>query len=120
MLSRVAEELTTAQQHDEPVAMIAPGLCVTPTAISPTEGRYQVVTNEFVGCDWCAIFNTSKFFNLHRTGRAFYFQLCLGNPRESVGVVHFTESEPGSFRSPRRGTFGGFEFIRPMRLQLIE
>ena len=79
-----------------------------------------MVTNEFVDCDWCTIFNTSEFFNLHKNGKAFYFQLCLGDPRQSVGVVHFTEVEPGSLRSPRRGTFGGFEFRRPMRMQIIE
>lgn len=90
------------------------------SGIRPTEAKYHVVANEFIDCNWCAIFNTSEFFNLHRKGKAFYFQLCLGNPRQSVGVVHFTETEPGSFRSPRRGTFGGFEFSRPIRLQLIE
>jgi len=100
--------------------MIERALCEKPAATGPAEGRYQVAVNEFVDCDWCAIFNTADFFNLHKEGRAFYFQLCLGNPRQSVGVVHFTETEPGSFRSPRRGTFGGFEFNRPLRLELIE
>jgi hypothetical protein len=117
MFTPISEEPSLAREAG---ALIEPELCVKPAATEPTDGRYQVVTNEFVGCEWCAIFNTSKFFNLHKTGRAFYFQLCLGNPRESVGVVHFTESEPGSFRSPRRGTFGGFEFNRPLRLEVIE
>ena len=26
----------------------------------------------------------------------------------------------GRFRSPRRGTFGGFEFDRPIRIELLE
>jgi len=120
MLPRVSEDLSNPRHNNEAGPMIERALRAEPTAISPTEGRYQIATNEFVSCDWCAIFNTSEFFNLHKNGRAFYFQLCLGNPRESAGVVHFTESEPGSFRSPRRGTFGGFEFNRALRMELIE
>jgi len=85
------------------------------------EGRYAVAVNEFLDFDWCAIFNTPAFFKLHRNGgKAFYFQLCLGDPPQSVGVVHFTEVEPGWFRSPRRGTFGGFEFNRQLRLEVME
>src|ERR1051325_699869 len=121
MLLRVTEELSCAQQNNGVGITIERALWAAPAAATcPTEGRYQIVTNEFVACDWCAIFNSSEFFNLHKNGQAFYFQLCLGNPRESVGVVHFTEVEPGSFRSPRRGTFGGFEFNRPVRLEVIE
>jgi hypothetical protein len=120
MLIHVPDELCRARQNAGDVTMIERALCATPAATGPTEGRYQVVTNEFVGCDWCAIFNTSEFFNLHKNGKAFYFQLCLGHPRQSVGVVHFTEVEPGWFRSPRRGTFGGFEFNRPLRVEIVE
>ena len=120
MLLRLSEEPSPAPQNHEGRTAIEPVLSVLPASTALKEGRYHVVTNEFVGCDWCAIFNTSKFFNLHKTGRAFYFQLCLGKPRQCVGVVHFTEVEPGCFRSPRRGTFGGFEFNRPLRLEVIE
>src|SRR5215471_7762700 len=120
MLTRASEELSSASQYDETGALIERAICEKPASPGATEGRYQVVTNEFVGCDWCAIFNTAEFFNLHKSGKSFYFQLCLGNPRESVGVVHFTEIEPGAFRSPRRGTFGGFEFNRQLRVEVIE
>lgn len=120
MLTRVPEDLSHARQNDQAVTLSERALCEKPEAIDPTGGRYQVVTNESADCDWCAIFNTLEFFNLHKKGRAFYFQLCLGNPRQSVGVVHFTETEPGLFRSPRRGTFGGFEFNRPARVEVIE
>jgi hypothetical protein len=120
LLGHLTQEVSSAQQNEEPRTFIERAARVNPAAIRSTEGRYQLVTNEFVGCDWCAIFNTPEFFNLHKNGQSFYFQLCMGNPRESVGVVHFTELEPGSFRSPRRGTFGGFEFNRPLRLELIE
>jgi Acetyltransferase (GNAT) domain len=120
MLTRVPEQLSPSRQSVEPDTLIERALSVKPAAGGPREGKYHVVTNEFVDCGWCAIFNTAAFFNLHKKGKAFYFQLCLGNPRESVGVVHFTEVEPGAFRSPRRGTFGGFEFSRPVRLEVIE
>ena len=120
MLLRLSEEPSPAPQIDEAATVIEPALSVMPASTPPAEGRYHLVTNEFVRCDWCAIFNTSQFFNLHKNGSAFYFQLCLGSPLQSVGVVHFTEVEPGSFRSPRRGTFGGFEFNRPLRVELME
>jgi Acetyltransferase (GNAT) domain len=116
----LSEETSRDAQNIEAGTVIEPAPCAKPAPTASTEGRYHVVTNEFIGCDWCAIFNTSKFFDLHKNGSAFYFQLCLGSPLQSVGVVHFTEVEPGSFRSPRRGTFGGFEFSRPLRLELIE
>jgi Acetyltransferase (GNAT) domain len=84
------------------------------------EDRYKLIVNGFLNCAWCSIFNTSRFFNLHKSGSSFYFQLCLGDLLETVGVVHFTEVEPGYFRSPKRGTFGGFEFNRSLRIEVIE
>src|SRR6185295_14714483 len=71
-------------------------------------------------CDWCSIFNTPEFFNLHKSCTAFYFQLCIGNPPQPVGVAHFSEVAPGVFRSPRRGTFGGFEFRHNLRIEAVE
>jgi hypothetical protein len=44
----------------------------------------------------------------------------MGDPAEAVGVAHFSETQPGQFRSPRRGTFGGFEFNRPIRIEMLE
>ncbi len=85
-------------------------------------GKYAVMINQFAPFTWGSIFNTAEFFKLHRDdpSRAFYFQLCLGDPPQTVGVAHFTEVAPGHFRSPRRGTFGGFEFGRNLRLETIE
>jgi hypothetical protein len=120
MLARLSEEHSPAPQNDDAVTLTEPALSVMPAPTAATEGRYHVVTNEFVDCHWCTIFNTPQFFNLHKNGSAYYFQLCLGKPQQCVGVVHFTEVEPGHFRSPRRGTFGGFEFNRPLRLEVIE
>src|SRR5580765_1281860 len=89
-------------------------------ASAAIDGRYEVCVNQFVPCDWCSIFNTSEFFKLHRTDTAFYFQLCMGDPAVPVGVAHFSEIGSGHFRSPRRGTFGGFEFNRAIRFELLE
>jgi len=85
-------------------------------------GKYVVAVNQFAPFTWGSIFNTADFFKLHRGdgGRAFYFQLCMGDPPQPIGVAHFTEVVPGHFRSPRRGTFGGFEFGRNLRLETIE
>jgi len=84
------------------------------------DARYHVVMNAFHHCDWSSIFNTTEFFGLHNNGSGMFFHLGLGEPFETVGVVHFTEIEPGIFRSPARGTFGGYEFNRPLRLEVIE
>lgn len=83
-------------------------------------GKYQLQVNQFYKCDWCSIFNTPQFFELHRDGAAFYFQLCIGTPSQVVGVVHFTPVEPGHYRSPRRGTFGSFEFRETLRMEAVE
>src|SRR5215469_5129258 len=89
-------------------------------ASASIDAKYEFRVNQFVPCDWCSIFNTPEFFKLHRTDNAFYFQLCMGDPAVAIGVAHFSETEPGHFRSPRRGTFGGFEFSRPVRIEMLE
>jgi hypothetical protein len=96
--------------------------------LAPLEGalitalpeKYSLLVNRFIGCDWCTIFNTVNFFQLHRPSSAFYFQLACGNTNRVVGVAHFGEVASGYFRSPVRGTFGGFEFVENVRLQAVE
>jgi len=66
------------------------------------------------------IFNTRQFFELHRSTKSFYFQLISGDPAQVLGVVHFSEVAPGHYRSPRRGTFGGFEFRETLRMEVVE
>jgi hypothetical protein len=72
--------------------------------------NFHVAVNEFLPCAWCSIFNTAEFFRLHRHGTGFYFQLLHRSHPEVVAIAHFTEDSDGCFKSPRRGTFGGFEF----------
>jgi hypothetical protein len=88
--------------------------------VVPLQGKYALHVNRFNECDWCSVFNTIRFFRLHKTGAAFYFQLCAANPASVVGVAHFTEVEPGYYRSPLRGTFGGFEFRQNLRVESVE
>src|SRR3954447_10531239 len=100
--------------------MIQLGCPPLQNASAVIDGRYELCVNQFIPCDWCSIFNTLEFFRLHRSEKAFYFQLCMGDPAAAVGVAHFSETQPGHFRSPRRGTFGGFEFNRGIRIEMLE
>jgi hypothetical protein len=86
----------------------------------PLQGKYSLHVNRFIECDWCSIFNTNRFFQLHKTDAAFYFQLCAGNSPRVAGVAHFIQVEPGYYRSPLRGTFGGFEFRQNLRVESVE
>jgi hypothetical protein len=59
---------------------------------------------------WHSIFNASAFFRLHaRERNGYYFRCLRAETRELLAVAHFTESSPGIFVSPLRGTFGGYE-----------
>jgi hypothetical protein len=100
--------------------MIESALQVAGGTCTSLDGKYDFRVNQFVPCDWCSIFNTATFFNLHKSDRSFYFQLCLGDPAVPIGIAHFSETEAGCFRSPRRGTFGGFEFNRTIRIEALE
>lgn len=63
--------------------------------------------------EWLSIFNTRLFFDMHRTSRkAFYLAMQDEENSTFQAVVHLTESGEGDFRSPLRGTYGGFEFSR--------
>jgi hypothetical protein len=88
--------------------------------IMPLPEKYSLHVNHFIECGWCSIFNSVQFFQLHKSGSAFYFQLAATSPSRVVGIAHFTEVEPGYFRSPVRGTFGGFEFGENLRVQAVE
>jgi len=64
--------------------------------------------------------HSSRFFNLHKNGSAFYFQLCLGKPRQCVGVVHFTESSRATFAALVGARLVDSSSNRPLRLEVIE
>ncbi len=57
---------------------------------------------------WVDIFNTVAFFNLYKTSNSVF--LSLSSEQKVVGYIHFTETEPGVYKSPYRGTYGSFSF----------
>lgn len=66
--------------------------------------------------EWCAIFNSIEFYNLHKTSTSFY--LSFLSDERLIGVCHFTEIETGVYRSPYRGTFGGIDFTDELDLSV--
>ena len=56
---------------------------------------------------WCDLFQTRRYFRLHLSGRDRYFVLRRQRENEVIAAIHFSEVEPGHFRSPRRATYGG-------------
>ncbi len=65
---------------------------------------------------WCDIFNHPFFYNLHKTDSSFYLSFFL--EESLIGVCHFTEVEPGVYRSPFRGTYGNISFKEDLDLKL--
>ncbi len=63
------------------------------------------------------IFNRIEFFNLHKKQNSVYLSVFRDN--QLIGVCHFTEIDPGVYRSPHRGTYGGFNFIKDIDLSSI-
>lgn len=62
--------------------------------------------------EWFTIFNSLRYFN-HHLGTSHGEYLVQKNASEEVEAVFcYSETDQGSFRSPKRGTFGGFEFSK--------
>ena len=59
---------------------------------------------------WCDLFQTRRYFRLHPGGSNRYFVLRRQSDDEVISAIHFSEVEPGHFRSPGRATFGGPAF----------
>ena len=59
---------------------------------------------------WCDLFQTRRYFRLHPGGSNRYFVLRRRSDDEAIAAIHFSEIEPGHFRSPGRATFGGPAF----------
>ncbi len=66
--------------------------------------------------DWCDIFNHPDFYNLHKTDSSFYLSFFV--EEKLVGLCHFTQTEPGVFRSPFRGTYGNISFKEELDLKI--
>jgi len=75
-------------------------------------GHFKLVElSKDVGLDDCYIFNTYRYFELHKIPNASYIALLNTDTNAIIGVCHFTELENKVFISPFRGTFAGPELL---------
>ncbi|MDZ8035333.1 hypothetical protein [Nostoc sp. DedSLP04] len=84
------------------------------------DDKYEIKVNYFIESEVNHIFNTYNFFNIHQTERAFYFQLCKKNSEIVLGTIHFTEIASNVFKSPAKGTFGGFVIQENIEFNIYE
>ena len=70
---------------------------------------FEITINEEPGGEGGALFNTFRFFNLHKTERSYYIAIKDKNSHATLGTFSCREMEEHVVRSPLRGTFGGFE-----------
>jgi hypothetical protein len=85
--------------------------------------RFDLLVDAFAPCPPTHIFNSPDFFRLHATergARGRYFQLAERKSGDILAVMHFTETVPGCYRSPARGTFGGLSAPGDLSLEQIE
>ena len=74
--------------------------------------------NQFVSQPQDRLFNTEAFFRLHAPDNACFFQWVLKG--RAVMCLHASEVNPGCWRSPRRGTYGGVSFFADVSVQELE
>lgn len=67
---------------------------------------------------WADIFNSVEFFNLHKQENSHF--LTFNENSKLLGFCHFTEIERGIYRSPYKGTYGGFSFLPNLSLDLMD
>jgi hypothetical protein len=65
--------------------------------------------------EWCDLFHHPLFYQLNKGNHSVYFSFLLEG--KLIGVIHFTEIEPGVFKSPHRGTFGSINFKPEVEIQ---
>ena len=94
-------------------------VAVTTPATRSGSGDYRTEIGTVGDFPWCDIFNTESYFRLHQTGRDRFFRLVSGAQDEVHAVVHFSEIEPGVFRSPARGTYAGIDLATKTYAPLI-
>lgn len=62
-----------------------------------------------IDISWTTIFNRSSFFAIHRNEFSYYFTMKRISTNEIIGVCHFSGNANGTYLSPIKGTFAGFE-----------
>lgn len=65
----------------------------------------MLIINDFLPQKDLHLFNSAEFFQLHEHSRGLYFQWVIKG--QVLISMHFTETEPGLYRSPAIGTYGG-------------
>lgn len=78
----------------------------------------MLAVNKFLPQPQEQLFNSFAFFRLHADACAHFYQWLQKD--RVVMCLHLTETEPGRFRSPRRGTFAGIGFFADVHMQDIE
>lgn len=86
----------------------------------PIDDTLEVRLDAFLDDPACHIFNTAAFFQLHARGKGLYVQLCNKHRDDVLATLHFTEVEPGMFRSPARGTYGAMTASPDLPLQALD
>ena len=76
---------------------------------------YQLSTNQYVKKDLESLFHRPEFFKLHCTEEGHYFE--WSNGENVAGCIHFTNVGTGLWRSPARGTYGGFLFFNELKVE---
>lgn len=76
-------------------------------------GEYRTEVGPVGDLPWCDIFNTESYFRIHADNRDRFFRLVAGEDDRVHAVAHFSEVEPGLFRSPARGTYAGIDLETP-------
>lgn len=87
---------------------------------SALDDRFELLTDACEPGAKTHIFNSPEFFRLHAAGRSLYAQLRERKNGTIHATMHFTETAPGVFSSPARGTFGGIGADAALPLGVME
>jgi hypothetical protein len=81
--------------------------------------EYRLHENEWVfPVGLGVLFSAPGFFKMHLSGRrGAYFEWAQDG--KVVAAIHFTEVEPGFWRSPARGTYAGFVWVPGLGLEAL-
>lgn len=59
------------------------------------------------------IFNRPEYYSIHAGDNDIYLRMVRQSDKKSLAVAHFAQMEDGLWSSPRRATYGGFDFFQP-------
>lgn len=79
--------------------------------------EYRLLENAFAAPAMGSLFQSAAFHRLHAGDAGAYFEWALAGT--VVASIHFTALDDGLWRSPARGTFGGFACAPDIRLDTL-